>query len=276
MNDQQNPPVNDEAPASPVKSAISPYQGYILLAGGVGAILWGLGAALGSAWDFWSWKAGLGGIRNSFFLALASLLLGMLLLWRNRRRGATGRYVFHGAGMGAALLYSAYIISFVVKATSVPAIHDISTDLADPPAFAALSLRADNLDNVPGDDDPDMKGLNPQQRWARLHQKAYSDIRSVRLAGDMPVIIGKAERLAKARGWDIAVADPVEGRLEATDTSRFFRFRDDIVIRVRAAESGEGSIVDMRSVSRVGQSDIGVNAKRIRSFLADLSGSDAA
>jgi uncharacterized protein (DUF1499 family) len=61
-------------------------------------------------------------------------------------------------------------------------------------------------------------------------------------------------------------------RLEATDRSALFRFKDDIVLRVRPTDTGEGSIVDMRSVSRVGVSDLGVNAKRVRSFLADLSG----
>jgi uncharacterized protein (DUF1499 family) len=109
-----------------------------------------------------------------------------------------------------------------------------------------------------------------------IHQKAYGDIRSVRI--NMPVgeVIAKAERLAKARDWDISAIDLEAGRLEATDTTRFFRFKDDVVIRVRATEDKTGSIVDMRSVSRVGVSDLGVNAKRVRSFLADLSGTVSA
>jgi len=85
-------------------------------------------------------------------------------------------------------------------------------------------------------------------------------------------VMVKAERLAKARGWDIAVYVPAQGRLEATETSALFRFKDDIVLRVRPTENGTGSIIDMRSVSRVGQSDLGVNAKRVKAFLADLSG----
>ena len=78
--------------------------------------------------------------------------------------------------------------------------------------------------------------------------------------------------LAKERGWTVAADMPAEGRLVATATTALFRFKDDIVLRVRPTEDGRGSIVDMRSVSRVGQSDIGVNAKRVRKFLADLSG----
>jgi len=86
------------------------------------------------------------------------------------------------------------------------------------------------------------------------------------------MVIAKAERLAKARNWDIAISLPAEGRLEATETSAFFQFKDDVVLRVRPSDTGEGSIVDMRSVSRVGLSDLGMNAKRVRSFLADLTG----
>ncbi len=69
---------------------------------------------------------------------------------------------------------------------------------------------------------------------------------------------------------------PEEGRFEATETSAFFQFKDDVVLRVRPSETGEGSIVDMRSVSRVGVSDLGMNAKRVRAFLADLTGTVAA
>ena len=80
------------------------------------------------------------------------------------------------------------------------------------------------------------------------------------------------QRLAEARGWDILSALPEEGRFEATATRTLFGFEDDVVLRVKPTETGEGSIVDMRSVSRVGVSDLGANAERVRSFLADLSG----
>jgi uncharacterized protein (DUF1499 family) len=82
--------------------------------------------------------------------------------------------------------------------------------------------------------------------------------------------IRRAEAIALDRGWDIAKSDPEAGRLEATATSLFFRFKDDVVIRARPAPDG-GSVVDMRSISRVGGSDVGMNAKRVREFLADLA-----
>jgi uncharacterized protein (DUF1499 family) len=71
-------------------------------------------------------------------------------------------------------------------------------------------------------------------------------------------------------GWEIVAADPAAGRIEATATTLWFGFKDDIVVRVSAAE--QGSRIDVRSVSRVGRSDVGTNAKRIREYLAKLRG----
>jgi uncharacterized protein (DUF1499 family) len=93
----------------------------------------------------------------------------------------------------------------------------------------------------------------------------------VQLAAPPAEAIRRAAALARDRGWEIAAEDTARGTLEATATSRFFRFRDDVVIRARPAPGG-GSLIDMRSISRVGGSDVGMNAKRIRAFLADLQG----
>lgn len=246
--------------------------GLLVLILGAGAGLWGLLASFGSGWGFWDYTVGLTWLRYAFFLALFTLALGIgVFVWR-RRKGMRTKMPRLLVGMLSAAIFAGYIGYQVSVAKSLPAIHDISTDLADPPQFVALQLRADNWDAIPGADDGDMQGLSPRQRWALLHQEAYPDIRSVRV--NMPVadVIAAADRLAQDRDWDVVAADQARGRLEATDTVSAFRFKDDVVLRVRPAAGGEGSIIDMRSVSRVGQSDIGVNAERVRSFLSDLSG----
>lgn len=248
------------------------WQGYVVLVAGVGALLWGLVSALGVGIGMWEWSRGLTGVLWSFILAIGAILFGILFGWRAKKSGIVRPRLLRWIGMLAAIVYAGWIGTFVLAGLTVPAIHDISTDLADPPAFRELALRADNLDAVPGEGEAEMQGLNPQQRWVVVHQKAYGDIRSVRINEPVPTVIAKAERLAKARGWDVAISLPEEGRLEATETSAFFGFKDDVVLRVKPTDTGEGSIVDMRSVSRVGASDLGVNAKRVRSFLADLSG----
>lgn len=277
MEEQENPAQTTEpsvppAPTAVVEAKKFDFQGSIILAAGVGALLWGLISALGTGWGLWAYTAGLKGVTWAFFLSLGAILLGALFGWRAKKSLSPLPRKRRWVGMLAALMYAGWVGTFLLAALTVPAIHDISTDLADPPAFRTLTLRADNLDAVPGMDDTEMKGMSPQQRWVLIHQKEYGDIRSVRINEPVPSVIAKAERLAQARGWDVAIALPEEGRLEATETSALFRFNDDIVLRVRPTDTGEGSIVDMRSVSRVGVSDLGVNAKRVRSFLADLSG----
>ncbi len=265
-------PVVESIPEKPSIVKTSNWGGKIVLWCGLGSVFMALVGALGSGWGLWQFSVGFQMLMASFGLAAIAILLGLFIGWRQRKRGPGGPKAMRWIGMVASLAMIGWLLRFVYVAQTVPAIHDISTDLADPPQFTQLAVRADNLDNIPGADDGDMRGFSPQQRWETLHKGAYGDIRSVRV--NMPVVevIAKAERLAKDRDWDIAVVSAEEGRIEATETTRFFRFKDDVVVRVRATEDGRGSIVDMRSISRVGVSDLGVNAKRVRSFLADLSG----
>jgi Protein of unknown function (DUF1499) len=266
------PPVTPPAPMPAPAFTGRDWQGQLVLAAGVGAILWGLVSAIGTGWGLWPWRSGLTGVTWSFLLALAVILVGVGLGQRAKKTGVVRPRWLRWAGMAVAVAYAGWIGTYIVADWTSPAIHDVSTDLADPPGFRELALRSDNWDDIPGVNDPDMAGMNPQQRWQIVHREAYGDIRSVRINEPVPSVIAKAERLAEARDWDVVNALPEEGRFEATETRSLFRFKDDIVLRVRPTETGEGSIVDMRSVSRVGVSDLGANAKRVRSFLADLSG----
>jgi hypothetical protein len=275
LTDQQAPHAAPDATstqASAQPRAQKDIWGYLVLIAGLGALVWGTVAAVGTGWGFWAYTSGLKGVAAAFLLGILAILIGLVQEWRVRKSITPPLRARRWVGMLVALVYVGWVGTFLVKALTVPAIHDVSTDLADPPAFQTLQLRADNTDNVPGADDAKMPGLTPEQRWAMVHQKAYGDIRSVRVDAPVPTVIAKAERLAKARGWNVAISSPEEGRLEATETSAFFQFKDDVVLRVRLSDTGGGSIVDMRSVSRVGQSDLGMNAKRVRSFLADLTG----
>lgn len=281
-------PVADATPAPTLAeelTAVAPatgsgtpsnWGGKLIFGLGLGSVLIALFAGLGSGWGLWEFGFGFQLLMIAFGAGLLAVFGGLFAGWWAKRKGRKAARPLRWAGMVLGGALALWLLSFVYTARSVPAIHDISTDLADPPQFRMLAVRADNLDQIPGEDDPEMKGMNPLQRWAAIHGKAYGDIRSVRIAMPVAEVIAKAERLAKVRGWEIAVADPIEGRMEATDTTRFFRFKDDVVIRVRPTEDGTGSIVDMRSISRVGVSDLGVNAKRVRSFIADLAGTNPA
>ncbi|MBK8373384.1 MAG: DUF1499 domain-containing protein [Sphingomonadales bacterium] len=291
MNDDTAPVENEdvqtvETPTTPAEAepVVAPpavkkpggLSGKIILAAGAGSVLVALLSGLGTGWGLWEFQTGFKGLFIAAGLAAFALILGFVVGWLQRRRGVAGPKALRWLGMAFAAVLLFWLLSFVYTARTVPAIHDISTDLADPPHFTTLTVRADNLDQIPGKEDPTMQAMTPVQRWTRIHQDEYGDIRSVRINRPVAEVIEKAGRLAETRGWDIALIEPEQGRLEATETSRFFGFKDDVVIRVRPTEDATGSIVDMRSISRVGMSDLGVNAKRVRSFLADLSGTVSA
>jgi uncharacterized protein (DUF1499 family) len=104
---------------------------------------------------------------------------------------------------------------------------------------------------------------------AAQQKKAYPDLAPIRLAVPPAQAFDKARAAAQALGWEIVASDPAEGRLEATDTTRWFAFKDDVVVRIRP--DGDGSRVDVRSKSRVGRSDVGANAARIRAFREALA-----
>ena len=234
----------------------------LLLSGG--AIVGGLIAALGSAAGVWPFGLGLQALRYLFFIALAGALLGLFARYRRKER-----QMMSIAAILLGLAFAGYLFSLYRTATSVPAIHDASTDLMDPPAFVTLPLRKDNLESVPDEGRPGWKNIPPVERWRALHGEAYPDLKPVHLAMSPADAIRRAEALARERGWDVANVDTAAGHLEATATTRFFRFKDDVIVRARPAP--DGSLVDVRSVSRVGRSDLGMNAKRIRKFTRDLA-----
>src|SRR5262249_13676185 len=144
---------------------------------------------------------------------------------------------------------------------TLPPIHDITTDLDNAPAFSAvLAARAAEHAGRVDARDPQL---------AQLQRAAYPDVAPLMIP--LPPARAFDAALLTARsmpGWTIVAADPAAGRIEASEQSRWFRFTDDVVIRVVGEEGG--SRIDVRSTSRQGRSDYGVNAARIRAYLSAL------
>ena len=240
----------------------------VLSIGGAAAALV---AAVGSGQGAWPFRTGFTVLRYAFFAAIAGgvlALVGLVLARRARTAKLAGLNLL---ALVVALGFVLYLGAQVRTARTVPAIHDAATDLDDLPQFQALKVREDNLEKIPDNDDPRLAAMDPESRWKAIHRQAYGDLRTIRVPWTPAETIRRAERLARERGWEIARADPEAGSLEATDTTFFFRFKDDVVVRARPDPQAKGgSVVDMRSISRIGGSDVGVNAKRIRAFLKDL------
>ncbi len=262
------PPV---APAQPAK-AKKDWMGTLLMVAALAAIIWAAVAAYGAGWAMWSRSDGITQLHFAFYTGLGVAVIALLLIWTTRRRGWHQSIVKRGLSVLLGFGLCGYLASWWVPSVTLPALHDVSTSLADPPVFRTILLRDDLRDAIPGADNSEYQGLSPRQRWERIHQEAYPDIGSVRVEQSTMLLMEKAESLAIARGWDIADIDAVEGRMEARTTTTPMAYPHDIALRIRSAEGGSGSIVDMRSVSGEGKHDLGANAEIIRSFLADLSG----
>jgi uncharacterized protein (DUF1499 family) len=108
----------------------------------------------------------------------------------------------------------------------------------------------------------------PGAKFADQQKQAYPDIAPLVLALPPAAAFDRALAAAQAMGWTIVLADAAAGRIEASDRSRWFGFTDDIVVRI--TPEGPQSRIDVRSSSRYGRSDFGVNAARVRAYLAKL------
>jgi uncharacterized protein DUF1499 len=146
----------------------------------------------------------------------------------------------------------------------VPRIHDISTNLQDPPKFTTIrTLRTAEHNSL------DRK---TPANLVQLQQAGYPNLGALLIDRDSSQVFKEAVALVKARDWEIIDISAKNGTIEATDTTKIMGFKDDVVIRV--SEKENKTIVDMRSASRIGISDMGTNAARIKAFLDDLDSSD--
>lgn len=217
-------------------------------------LLAGPGVRLG----WWPFPFAFSIMRYATLVAIGTAVLALLLLIIPRTRAAAARNLLVALVIAAVAV--AVPLSLLSQARSLPPIHDISTDTADPPVFVAiLPLRA--------------AASNPAEyggaEIAAQQQQAYADIAPLVTAEPVARAFDRALAAAQGMGWEIVASVADQGRIEATATTRMFGFKDDVVIRVHA--DGAGSRIDVRSVSRVGRSDLGANAKRIRAYLARLS-----
>lgn len=220
----------------------------LALAGpGVRLGLW----TIGTGFQLMKWGA---------YLGLAAAAVALVLLLVPAWRAPSALPLLGAIGLG---LVSAGVPWFWRhRAEQVPPIHDITTDVRHPPEFVAvLPLRA----NAPN---PATYGGN---EVAEAQEKAYPDIRPLELTSVPPAAaFARALAAVRAEGWELVAADSSAGRIEATATTGWFGFKDDVVVRIEA--QGAGSKVDVRSVSRVGGSDVGTNARRIRQYLRKVAG----
>ena len=234
--------------------------------------VWFLVAALGTKFGLLDWRIGfglmvfrLGGLLLLGVLVLA--VVGLLMALLAKPRQGWRRALVAVAIPAVALGFAASVMS---KAKDIPPIHDIATDIQDPPAFsqAVIDARAAIGGsnpiapmNVPV---PALKG----KTVGELGKAANPGLAPLALSQPVAEATSLVAEVAKAEG--LKVTRTGDGVVEAVAETFWFGFKDDVVFRIRPAATGASSVVDIRSTSRVGMSDLGANGKRIAALSAAI------
>ena len=256
MSTQAAPPV---PPARSPQAARTSRVAILAVAIAAAALLCALFAGLGYRWGWWALGTGFSLLKYAAYLGIAAVVLGIVAAVL-RFTGATRRGLWLAlAAVIVGLGVSGTLYRWIQQARSVPPIHDITTDPTYPPPFVAVVPLRQGAANPIEYGGP---SVYAQQ------QKAYPDIQPLHLTVPPARAFQAVEQAAHQMGWTIDADVPAEGRLEATATTFWFGFKDDVAVRVLPA--GTGSRVDVRSVSRVGKSDVGTNARRVRTYLAKV------
>lgn len=231
--------------------------------------------ALGVKFGLWPWTIGL--FATPLYLvgtALLALVAVIVSLIRKPRQGV-------GAALGALAIPVVVAGGFIAMQRAgppIPPIHDVATNVADAPSFTPATLAARQASGANPVIEMSAKlGSTPayaanvalkDKTLGEVGAAAYPALKPLNAAADPATTYAAALAEAEAQGWTVTTKDPAAGVVEAVAETALFGFKDDVTIRVRAA--GTGSVVDVRSVSRVGLSDMGTNAKRITGYLAAL------
>lgn len=263
-------------------------------------VLWFAAAALGSKFGLWGWQFGLVTMTIAWGVPLSFIAVGVafiaLVLGFIKAPRVQPVILALMALLISLMVCSRIVVGFRGQAESVPPIHDVQTDWSMPVALSeSLLAQRNEQDGVnpvredPVVDDSRLEGTPLfGRRVAEVQEEAERertvDGETVEPAYDRPIepvyfdqspgeIASYALQIAESRGWDI-FSRPETGQdvertmLEATETSTWFGFKDDVAIRIRAVEGA--TRVDMRSISRVGLSDLGMNARRVSTFMDEL------
>jgi uncharacterized protein (DUF1499 family) len=232
---------------------VSAAAGFVVIAGLLLLALAGpahrLGLPLASAFAVVRWSA---------YIALGGAALSLAAVLWARRKGGKGPTAIAALALVAGILTASVGYGWLRLALNAPLVHDVSTDLENPPVFkAVLASRPEGSHTLVRSREVDL-----------LQRQHYPDLAPLVIAQPTRLVFDRARLVADNQGWTIVASDPAAGRIEATDTTKWFGFTDDIVVRL--TPWGTGTRVDIRSASRWGSTDTGTNARRVERFLAAL------
>ena len=200
-------------------------------------------------------------LRKSVFASMVLSVLAAMSMGACRKEKNVGVQRFFFLVLIVSFLYSLMWIVFYCQRAELPDINDITTDVQNPPTYLNVNFIRKSKEN----------DLSYNTDWAPIQQKYYPDVKPLFSEKDPVTVFVAVSALVEERDWEIVASYAGAGIIEATARTPIFGFRDDVVIRITQEDNKVR--VDMRSCSRVGSGDFGVNAERIVSFMDDLSAS---
>lgn len=246
------------AKKKPIKQNKSDYTSRSLKFSWIAALMTAL-SVLGHRFAVIDFQPALFGIAIGVLIGLTAIVTG-LIGTLHAIKAKQPEIVSTMAGSTLGFLVVTPFFVTLLSGARVPQIHDITTDLEHSPEFVAIKPLRTAAHNS-------LDRLEPEN-LAALQKAGYPDLGPLLLDRPFDQVFNQAVALVRQRGWIIASASASAGRIEAISTTPMMGFKDDVAIRIQA--EGNRTRVDMRSASRVGKSDLGVNAARIRAFMADL------
>lgn len=244
-----------------------------------------MAAALGVKFGLWDWRMGLGTLIVTWG---PRLLIGAMVLAAAALTASLVRRPREGVGIALlALLIPAlglgYLFYVRTQSAFVPPIHDVATNIQDPPIFSdrIMQERQASGANPLHPLTASLSSIEAYQgpRFADQHsrtvgelvQEDYPDLRTVTVTAPADRLFAALRSQAEDRGWTIATVDLAAGRFEAVAETFWFGFQDDVAVRVRPAGAPNQWQLDARSTSRVGLGDMGANAARLLNYLAAVT-----
>jgi hypothetical protein len=235
--------------------------------------LTGLVASDGTRLNFWDYGTGLTILFPAVVLALIGSLAGIVWITSALRRNDSQGWRYGVLGLAGSLVVAFIPLNQLRLYLISPPIHDISTDVEYAPPFVALLPQRVGATN--GADYDGMKLVDYGGRKthvAAAQKKAYPDIRADGVLEKPAVLFWHAFETAKRMsGWNIVAFDEKSGMIEASATSAWFGLTSDIAIRVKPA-GRLGARLDIRSKSRTGENDMGMNATIVRDYIKAVEG----
>jgi uncharacterized protein (DUF1499 family) len=215
-----------------------------------------LAGPLGTRAGLWPFFAGFAMLGLGLLLGLTGASLGLVVGFK------TGQWALPAVAILVGLAVVAVPSVAVLSSRGAPPINDITTDPDNPPPYVdILPLRVGAL----------VAAEYGGARVAEQQRRAYGDIQPLVLPLDRGATFDRVLREVRDLGWEVVSSDRDAGRIEAIDTTFWFGFKDDVVVRLSAAGPGSATRVDVRSKSRVGIGDLGTNARRVRELLRRVS-----